>query len=318
MTARVGGARARSLSPAARRELGLRAAHARMFRQDKVWSKYSGDKVDIAHVLGAAIRTLQHALPLARPLAALSLGSSNEPQFRILESVFRGGLHLMDIEEAALDVVAERIERQSTDHVKLIRGDFTRLLADEAAARRFRAQRLDGRRMNLVTLHHSLYYAERSTWPAIFRALIRQILAAPGRGARGPASGLHAVLMSNRATAGNTTTWLYEHFAGRFCGARNDQDLLGFAAEIAREPVLRPLRIRTRTTRVEFFVEDFEQFMGVVWMILLYPNVHAFTREQLAEIIDHVYDRLWRRGIPLVQEQDHLLAYRGAGGAVLA
>ncbi len=294
----------------------MRAAHSRMFQQDKVWSRYSNDKVDIAHGLARVIRTLSHALPLARPMRALSIGSSNEPQFRILESAFRGGLYLLDIEGAALDLVAERIERQSTDHVALIRGDYTRLLRDAAAARRFRKSRLGNRRVSLVTLHHSLYYAPRSAWPALLAGIYRELLDGP-RPAGGPAAAIHAVLMSSRATAHNSTTALYERFAGRFCGAHNDQDLLGFARELVREARLPAARVRTRTTRVEFFVDDFERFMGVVWMILLYPNVHHYSREQLVEIVEHVYEHLWRRGVPLLQVQDHLVVYRGGRGAVL-
>jgi hypothetical protein len=308
----------RGLAAATRRELGMRAAHSRMFQQDKVWSKHSNDKVDIAHRLARVIRALQKSLPLRAPMTALSLGSSNEPQFRILESAFRGGLYLLDIEEAALDVVAERIERQSTGGVALIRGDYTRLLGNGAAARRFRARRLGGRRMTLVTLHHSLYYAPRAAWGPLVEALYREVLARPAPGARGPAAALHAVLMASRSDDESTTTWLYNHFAGRFCGARNDQDLRGFARGLAGHRGLPGARVLTRTTRVEFFVDDFERFMGAVWMILLYPNVHRYTREQMVEITDHVYHRLWRAGRPLVQEQDHLVIYRGGtAGAVL-
>lgn len=304
----------RALAPATRRELGMRAAHARMFQQDKVWSKHSNDKVDIAHTLARVIRTLSRSLPLGMPMTALSLGSSNEPQFRILESAFRGGLHLLDIEDSALDVVAERLERQATDRVALIRGDYTRLLGDPPAARRFRVRSLGGRRMTLVTLHHSLYYAPRAAWRPLVEALYREILARPVARARGPSSAIHAVLMASRSDDPSTTTWLYNHFAGRFCGAHNDQDLRAFARELARDARLPDARVLARPSRVEFFVDDFERFMGVVWMILLYPNVHRYTREQMVEIIDHVHDRLWRRGVPLVQVQDHLVVYRGRGG----
>ena len=282
-----------------------------MFQQDKVWSKYSNDKVDIAHTLARVIRTLFKALPLDREMTALSVGSSNEPQFRILESAFRGGLYLLDIEDAALDVVAERVKRQGTDRVVLLAGDFTKTLADRASARRFRETRLDGRRMTLVTLHHSLYYAPRSAWPAIFEGLLGEILVAPAR--RAVSSAIHAVLMANRSDDPSTTTWLYNHFAGRFCGAHNDQDLAGFAREL-RSPGMRVLR---KSTRVDFRVDDFERLMGVVWMILLYPNVHHYTREQRVEIIEHVYERFWLPSVPLAQVQDHVVLYRGRGPALL-
>jgi hypothetical protein len=293
------------LSPTERREIGLRAARSRMFQQDKVWSKYSNDKVDIAHALAGVIRSLAKALPLGRAMTALSIGSSNEPQFRILESMFRGGLHLLDIEEAALAVVAERVRRQGTERVALIPGDFTKLLKDRAAARRFRRASLGGRRMTLVTLHHSLYYAARSAWPSLFDSLIAEILS--------PAAAIHAVLMANRSDDPSTTTWLYNHFAGRFCGARNDQDLAGFARELRGNG----RRVLAKSTRIEFRVDDFELLMGAVWMILLYPNVHRYTREQRIEIIEHVYEKLWLRAVALAQVQDHVAVYRGHGPAML-
>ena len=72
-----------------------------------------------------------------------------------------------------------------------------------------------------------------------------------------------------------------------------------------------------RASRIEFFVEDFEQFMAVVWMILLNPNVHRFSEGQQREVIEWVYASLWSRSIPLVQIQDHLVIYRGQGVAGL-
>jgi hypothetical protein len=103
-----------ALSVEERTRLGLRAAGGHMYHQDKVWSRHSNDKVDIAGALARVLRTLNKALPLHEPLRALSIGSSNEPQFRILESAFRGGLYLLDIEAAALAVVEERVQRQNT------------------------------------------------------------------------------------------------------------------------------------------------------------------------------------------------------------
>lgn len=285
------------------------AGRARLYQQDKVWSRYSNDKVDIAATLGSVIRTLCHALPLRTPLRALSVGSSNEPQFRILASLFQGGLHLLDIEEEALAVVAERIRRQRTPHVDLIRGDFTGLLADDASTRRFRTRRLAGRRMTLVTLHHSLYYAPRAAWPGLVSRVYRHLLA-PSREGRA-ASAIHAVLMASRSDDTRSTTWLYQHFAGRFFGVRNDQDLAAFARTLRREPLGAEQQVATKSTLVDFWVDDFERFMSVVWMILLYPSVHRYTLEQRREITEHVYEKLWRRRRPLLQVQDHVAIYRG-------
>ena len=46
-----------------------------MHQQDRVWSHYSNDKVDIAGTLAGVLRTLSKALPLEQPLTALSIGS---------------------------------------------------------------------------------------------------------------------------------------------------------------------------------------------------------------------------------------------------
>ncbi len=277
-----------------------------MHAQDRVWSRYSSDKVDIAHVLAGVIRMLHASAPLGRPLSALSIGSSNEPQFRILESMFRGGLYLLDLEESALAIVEERIRRQGTDQVHPILGDYRTLLGDAAHARRFRRRHLAGRRMTLVTLHHSLYYCAAAAWPELLAGLVREVLA---RGRGGPAA-IHAVLMASRSRDPHSTTWLYDHFAGRHFGAHNDQDLRAVARTLRRDRRFAGARIDCRTSRVHFFVDDFEQFMGVMWMILLHPNVHRFTLEQQREVIEHVYRHLWSRGVPLVQEQHHLVIYR--------
>jgi len=292
-----------------RRRIALGASRSRMYEQDKIWSRHSNDKVDIALALGNVVRTLCHALPLGAPLRALSIGSSNEPQFRILASAFQGGLVLLDIEQAALDVVAERIARQRTRHVKLVHGDFGRLLASDESTRRFRRRALAGRRATLVTLHHSLYYAPRAAWRGLLARVYRHLLAPVRRD--GPSAAIHAVLMASRDDDPHSTTWLYNHFAGRFFGVTNDQDLRACAAELRRDPAFADAQVLTRRSVVEFFVDDFARFMSVVWMILLHPSVHRFTAEQRVEITDWVYRELWSRGRPLVQHQDHLAVYRG-------
>jgi hypothetical protein len=254
------------------------------------------------------LRALSRALPLHRPLRALSIGSSNEPQFRILESTCRGGLYLLDIEAEALGVVTERIRRQRTTHVHTIRGDYRTLLGDERRARRFRARDLGGRRVDLVTLHHSLYYSPEASWLPLMAGLYRGVLS--GGRAAGPRAAIHAVLMASRSRHRRSTTWLYNHFAGRFFGVRNDQDLRRFAAGLRRDRRFAAAHIVATRSDVTFFTPDFEQFMGVIWMILLHPTVHRFSRAQQIEVIEYVYRHLWSRGLPLIQEQDHLVIYR--------
>jgi hypothetical protein len=300
-----------SLSLDERMHLGLRAGTGHMYEQDKIWSRYSNDKVDTAGMLARVIRTLSKSLSLDQALTALSIGSSNEPQFRILESACRGGLYLLDIEDAALQVVEERIRRQDTPHVQTIRGDYREVLRDAKAVEGFRETHLNGERLTLITLHHSLYYSPQSAWLDLL-ANIYQLLLSPIP-ASGPSGAIHAVLMASRSDEPASTTWLYNHFAERFFDCRNDQDLLVCAEQLRRDARLSDAQIHVRSNQIRFFVPDFEKFMAVVWMILLHPNVHRFTEEQQREVIEYVYNNLWSRNRPLVQIQDHLVIYRGQG-----
>ena len=287
-----------------------------MYRQDKIWSRYSNDKVDIARALARVLRTLGKALPLDLPLTALSIGSSNEPQFRILESACRGGLYLLDIEEAALAVVEERIERQNTPHVQLVRGDYREVFRDEESVLRFRdgePRRPADRRSSRCTTRSTTARSRSGT--GCWRTSTDTC--SPTNPEPGPTGAIHAVLMASTSDDPTSTTWLYNHFAGRFFGHHNDQDLLACAAGLAADPGFAAAQVLTQSSRVEFFVDDFEQFMAVVWMILLHPNVHRFSEEQQREVIEWVYANLWSRGQPLVQVQDHVVIYRGNGIAGL-
>ncbi|MFO0984288.1 MAG: class I SAM-dependent methyltransferase [Planctomycetota bacterium] len=279
------------------------AAEDLMLRQDKVWSKFSNDKVDIGEALARVLRRLHAALPVTRPLRALSIGSSNEPQFRILQAFCQGGLHLMDIEPEALAAVAERVARQRTRNVHTIAVDYTRVLLDGARAARFRARTLGGKRVELITLHHSMYYCREASWRALIANLCTELLARRGA--------IHAVLMAARSDNRDSTTWLYNHFAGEFCGHHNTQDLRVLARQLRSDPRLASVRVGLRTSVVQFAVPDFDALMAVVWMILLYPQVHDYTRAQRLTVARHVHRRFFRAARPLVQEQDHLVIYRG-------
>jgi hypothetical protein len=131
--------------------------------------------------------------------------------------------------------------------------------------------------------------------------------------ASGPSGAIHAVLMASRSDDPTSTTWLYNHFAHRFFGSSNDQDLRACAEDLRADARFADAQIQCTPHRVEFFVPDFEQFMAVVWMILLHPNVHNFSLDQQREVTDYVYSNLWSRGLPLLQVQDHLVIYRGRG-----
>ncbi len=59
-------------------------------------------------------------------------------------------------------------------------------------------------------------------------------------------------------------------------------------------------------------MDDFRALMSVVWMILLYPNVHRYTTAaERREITELVYRRMFARRKPLLQDQDHLAIHRG-------
>ncbi|MFA5160392.1 MAG: class I SAM-dependent methyltransferase [Candidatus Omnitrophota bacterium] len=282
---------------------GLRAARAEMSKEDKIWSRYSNDKVDIGETLAKVIRTLTRALPLSRDLRALSIGSSDEPQFRILETMFRGGLYLLDIEKSALDIVRERVHRQYTDHVRAVVGDYRKLFLRQGNAEAFLKTELAGQRVDLITLHHSLYYLDETQWLSLFENLFGTLLA--------PKGAVHAVLMSSESENPCSTTWLYNHFAGKFFGHRNDQNLLRFKRKLHKNPSFRNTQVLSRTSLVKCFVNDFEKLMEVVWMILLYPNVHPYSLKQREEITEHIYKKFWKKKRPLLQQQDHLAVYRG-------
>ncbi|MFA5164909.1 MAG: class I SAM-dependent methyltransferase [Candidatus Omnitrophota bacterium] len=281
---------------------GIKVADSRMYRQDKIWSKYSRDKVDIGEKLAAVIRVLHKKLPLNRPIRALSVGSSDEPQFRILEAVFRGGLYLLDIEKPALEIVDERIRRQSLDHVRTVCGDYTRIFRCGKNTALFLDKVLGGRKVELITLHHSLYYCQEPGWDGLFDNLYRKILA--------PKGAMHAVMMASKSDDEYTTSWLYGHFAGKYFGCHNDQDLWHFKRELEKDPVFAGSEISIKRSRVSFFVDDFEEFMAVIWMIMLYPNVHRYTRAQKEEITEFVLRKFWIPKKPLVQEQDHLVVLK--------
>jgi hypothetical protein len=285
---------------------GVHTSRGLMSEQSRIWSRYSHDKVDIGERLAAVRRTLARAVPLGRRMRALSVGSSSEPQFRLLAANFRGGLYLLDIEREALAVIRERMRRQAVAPVFPLRGDYTRIFLDRDACRRFLAHQLGGRRLDLIAFQHSLYYCPADQWRPLLRNVVEVLLR--------PTGAVHCVLMAAHAEDRRTTTWLYNHFAGKFFGHHNDQDLAAFARALRRDRAFGPAQVLTTRDRIHFFVHDFAALMSVVWMVLLYPSVHPFTPRQRREITQHVYRRFFVPRQPLWQDQDHLVVYRGVSG----
>jgi len=281
-------------------EEGIKAGNIDMYEEDSIWSGSSGDKVDIAEELMKVIRWLFRAVPEERELRALSIGSGSEPQFRILEPAFRGGLYLLDIDSVPLSVIKKRVKSHWIDHVTTIKADYNKALVHEADARSFLKEYLDGGKQDLVTLHHSLYYSDESDWDELFDSILDAILAETGA--------VHTVMMSSNCMEKDSTTWLYNHFAGKFFNCRNDQDLVSFGRELGRRR--RSISIIQETHRVKFFIDDFSKFMAVIWMILLYPNIHDYSADQKEEITEYVYTNLFKPRKPLIQMQDHLVITR--------
>jgi len=283
-------------------ERGLDAANYNIFEQNRIWARHASEKPDVAASLMRTIRAIHRRIKEERDLSALSIGAGNEPQFRILQSAFERGLWLYDIDGAALATLQERQTRQLLQNVHLVQGDYTFDFRDGNAARRTREALLDGCRQDLITLHHSLYYSNAATWPVLVKALYDEVLT--------PNGAIHAVMMSARETRPHTTTWLYNHFANRFFGTSTDQDLLGLRQQLREVHALKDCEICSETRQVQFWVDDFDLFMAVIWMILLYPHAHDYTLEQRIEITECVIENYWIPKRPLVQSQDYITIHK--------
>ena len=80
---------------------------------------------------------------------------------------------MLDIESEALDVAEARVRRQSIDNVTTICGDYNALFTTPGETGQFLRDRLGGAAVDLVLLHHSLYYADAGTWQALVEHLFR-------------------------------------------------------------------------------------------------------------------------------------------------
>jgi hypothetical protein len=205
----------------------------------------------------------------------------------------------VDIDDVPLARVRRDVRNRCIDNVVTIRGDYTRLLSSPGACRKFLEGKPGGKELDLITMHHSLYYCPVSVWHGLFSGMTEVLL--KGGGA------IHAVMMSPSCRDRNTTAWLYQHFAGEFLDRRNDQDLAAFGRENSADWERRGWSVEVDTHRVRFFVKDFRKLMAVVWMILLYPQENSFDPDQRREITEYVYREFWVPGEPLYQLQDHLV-----------
>ncbi|MEM6462114.1 MAG: class I SAM-dependent methyltransferase [Pseudomonadota bacterium] len=285
-------------------ERGLLAAEARTFEQNKIWARHTDEKPDVAASLMRVVRRLHRTLPFEKELSALSIGSGDEPQFRLLDAAFRGGVCLYDIDAKALASVRARIERQMLGTVSLCTGDYTKDFCDPQTAARTLQKKFTCKPFDLITLHHCLYYSSAADWPQFVEAIYESALA--------PGGAIHFAMMSNRENRKGTTTWLYKHFASKFFDAKPDQDLLSLYDRLAAHPAFKGADISTETREVQFWVENFDRYMSVVWMILLYPDGHRYTVDQRVEITEFVIRHFWRPRRPLIQTQDYLSIFKPA------
>ena len=284
----------------------MSAGDSDMYDEDLIWSQYSGDKTDIGIELMQVIRVMIKALPLEKKLKVLSVGSGSEPQFKLLKAVFQSGVNLLDIDSFPLEIIKKYAEQRSIKNVSTIQEDYTKVLLKQKTTEQFLRNSLNGKKQDLITLHHSLYYCEEEVWTDLFTNLYEKILIRRGA--------IHAVLMSSNCRDQSSTTWLYNHFAGKFFDCHNDQDLKTFGSGLMENKTFCRALFTRKTHKVKFWIDDFEKFMAVVWMILLYPNVHKYTLEHKEEITEYIYHNFWLSKKPLVQMQDHLIILKNLGG----
>ena len=281
---------------------GIAAGDVDMNEENAIWCSHSSDKVDIAQVLMKLVRQQFPLSSTGNELRALSIGSGSEPQFQILESAFRGGLCLLDIDPHPLSIITKQIKNLSIDHVVPIEADYNITILHAEDAKHFKKEVLKNRTLDLIVLHHSLYYCSASVWEEFFNTLSNILLSEKGA--------MHAVMMSSRCEEKDSTTWVYNHFADKYFGVHNDQDLKGFGEKLRNNSIFRNLNILQETHKVKFFINDFEKFMAVIWMILLYPNVHDYTADQKKEITEYIYENFFKYQKHFIQEQDHLIIKR--------
>jgi hypothetical protein len=283
-------------------ELGVRISDSRIDQQNEIWIEHSNDKFDVAASLAIVMRELLRDAPADRQLDAISIGSSEEPQLRVLEAFCRDRLYLYDIDPEALAALDEEIERLMLLGVYTVQGDYNEDFRDPDTAKGVLGSKLGGDPFDLITMHHSLYYSSTATWPDLIASLYGEVLA--------PGGAMHLALMSASSEEEGSTTWLYNRFTRKYFGNGTDQDLLRLGGQLRERPGFEKARISTSTHQVQFWIDDFEKFMAVIWMIMLYPHGHDYSLEQRREITAFVVEKFWRPKRRLVQVQDYLSIFK--------
>lgn len=281
-------------------EEGLAAAELSLREQAKTWENYTDEKADVAKSLMLGVRSVLRDMPAGHAFRSLSIGSSEEPQLKLLHALSDGGLWLYDKDPAALRAVQYIVERHMLKDIHLEVGDYQKDFRTDKSTLDTIAKKLGGQRFDLVTLHHSLYYSEPAYWPELVSKLTTHVLSKPGM--------LHMALMSSSTDCPYTTTWLYNHFANKFLGHSNSQNLLDLPAQI--RTTTQHLRFSAQSSATRFRPSSFREMMAVVWMIMLHPDVHQFDLDQRTEITEFVLDEFWLPRRDIIQIQDYVTAVK--------
>ncbi|WP_299011562.1 hypothetical protein [uncultured Shewanella sp.] len=283
-------------------QLGLDAADSAIFQSSKIWAKYSDEKADVAHILIGMICQLAQKIGSEKAMRALAIGSADEPQFRLLEAAFRGGLYLFDIDNKALDTVNNKITRQFIKNVQTVQGDFVNVFSSAQSTQQCLQSQLGHVKFDLITLHHCLYYCNEATWSILLGHLLNELLANHGK--------IHILLMAVNDEREDTTEALYRHFMRQFYGEYCPQNVRTLYHELQKNEQFSEMDLHLDTREVKFYTHDFAEYMAVVWMILLYPHVHQYSLEERKDITEYVFDHLWSQQKPLIQLQDSLIISR--------
>lgn len=209
----------------------------------------------------------------------------------------------MDNDSAALNQVKERLRRHFYSNVYPVMENYEAFL-DLNYIRAFQKIQLNGQKADAIFLHHSLYCLPMKKWLPLLTNIYNELLA--------PKGVIHSVVMSRFSDNPLTTSWLYNNYCRRYFNRVNTQSLLALQENITAESSLPGAELSSYTSEIKFWVSDFERFMQVVWMIMLYPAVNQYERPQMEEITRDVHAKFFQPQQPLLQSQDHLFIQKTA------
>lgn len=282
---------------------GLKAAETSIADQNFVWSRFSGDKPDVGKGLMRALHFIACAKCDHEPVNIISMGCGAEPQLRVLAATNYNHIVLLDNDAEVLTLLKERVKRQFYPNILPVLENYEAFL-DLNYIRAFLKVQLNGQKADVIFLHHSLYYLPMEQWLPLFCNIYNELLAPNGI--------IHSVLMSRFSDNVHTTSWLCSHYCRRYFNRINNQSLLTLQDNLMVDNCLEGSELSSYTSEIKFWVNDFELFMQVIWMILLYPSVYFYEREQMEEITRDTHAKFFLPQRPLLQSQDHLFIQKSA------